>query len=461
MYKQMIPRCCNILVKYFSKQNYSSIIKCEQIKNDGIFLNDKYGSFRYESIISMSFNLRNKLLTDTNFKPGNKVAILCSNNYTYLVSLLGIWLANGIPVPLNKHFSASYLEYFINDSKAKLIIKSYDHIDFIRVNRIQKNSLFKIPILKLNESEFFMSTNATNSNESFESMIKMINFKNDNKNDALIIYTSGSSGPAKGVQFSFSNLIYYMQTLMESWKMNSNDCILHVTPLNHVHGLIYSLMLPFFVGAQVVMLPSKSADSFERNVWLKLVDTSNHINILSAVPSLYTRLIDFYKKDDKFREQYRRDDLNNIIKSKMRIMATGSAPLNTKIFNNWYNLTGFKLIERYGLTEAGVCLANSCDETISKRIPGYAGRPFGQMKIRLSEINDQYECTGKVLMESDAKKDTFYVDNLKYKSISGELQVSGPMLFKGYLNNDDKTKEAFTADGWFKTGLFYFLYNLN
>ena len=44
----------------------------------------------------------------------------------------------------------------------------------------------------------------------------------------------------------------------------------------------------------------------------------------------------------------------------------------------------------------------------------YAGRPFGQMKIRLSEINDQYECTGKVLMESDAKKDTFYVDNLKY-----------------------------------------------
>jgi malonyl-CoA/methylmalonyl-CoA synthetase len=135
-------------------------------------------------------------------------------------------------------------------------------------------------------------------------------------------------------------------------------------------------------------------------------------------------------------------------------MASGSAPLNSKLFNNWFNLTGFRLVERYGLTEAGVCLSNSCDETLRKRIAGHVGRPFGELKVRIAELNDQHMSTGRVLIESDSEKDVLLVDNLKTKSISGELQIKGPMVFKGYQNAPEETKDAFTSDGWLKTGIF-------
>ena len=172
------------------------------------------------------------------------------------------------------------------------------------------------------------------------------------------------------------------------------------------------------------------------------------------MPSIYAKLIDFYKKDANFKVTYRKDKLNSVLQSKMKIIASGSAPLNSKLFNNWFNLTGFKLVERYGLTEAGVCLTNSCDETHRKRIAGYVGRPFGDIKVRIVELNDHYTQTGRILIESDSEKDVFLIDNLKTKSISGELHIKGPMVFKSYLNLPEQTSDAFTSDGWLKTGKF-------
>lgn len=439
-------------IKYFYR--YSSLLTNQQINNDKIFLNDNYGSFRYESLISMSFNLQKQIQNEKNFKPGDKIAILCSNNYTYLISLLAIWLANGIPVPLNKTFTTNSLEYYLNDSHTKLVIKSLDHIDYAKQQK-QKSRIhnlsdkLSIPILNLNESEFYIQNTSLSNPISVDSILREINFDKNNHNDALLLYTSGSNGLAKGVQLTFSNLISFMETLIHSWNINSNDCFLNVLPLNHVHGLVYSLMLPFFVGAQVDMMPKFDP----KHVWNKLVDESNQINILTAVPNIYAKLIEFYKHDDHFKVLFRKEKLNSIICAKMRILASASAPLNTKIFNNWFNLTGCRLIERYGLTEVGVCLANSLDDLNSKKIAGLVGRPYGDVRVRIVELNDKHECTGRVLLESDSKGDQFFVDNLKTKTITGELYVKGPMVFKEYLNRQKRTSDAFTTDGWFKTGI--------
>lgn len=183
------------------------------------------------------------------------------------------------------------------------------------------------------------------------------------------------------------------------------------------------------------------------------MDQSNNVNIFTAVPSVYAKLIDFYKNDANFKVAYRKDKLHSVFESKMKIMSSGSAPLNSKLFNNWFNLTGFRLVERYGLTEAGVCLSNSYDETRRKRIAGHVGRPFGDLKVRIVELNDQHMPTGRVLIESDSERDVFLVDNLKTKSISGELHIKGPMVFKGYLNLPEQTSDSFTSDGWLKTGI--------
>lgn len=421
------------------------------IQNNKIFLFDKYGSFRYESLISMSLNLKHQI--EAEIKHGDKVAILCSNNYTYLISILAVWLANGVPIPMNKNLSASFIENCLTDSKTSLVIKSLDDFGYFKSLKTKSPieelaGKLNIPLLKLNESDFYIQNIQCEKPISFQFILDTLNFTKSNENDSLVMYTSGSCGSAKGVLFTFSNLISYMETLIHCWKISSSDCFLNMLPLNHVHGLVYSLLLPFFIGAQVDLMPSFDP----KHAWFKLVDQSNSINVLTAVPTVYARLIEFYKQDEHFKIAYRKERLKETISTKMRIIASASAPLNTKTFNNWFNLTGVRLIERYGQTEAGICLANSLNDSKTKKIAGHVGRPYGDVRVRLVELNSNYETTDRVLIESDSRKDQLFVDSLNCSVITGEIQVKGPMVFKGYLNNPTLNSETFTHDGWFKSG---------
>jgi acyl-CoA synthetase (AMP-forming)/AMP-acid ligase II len=82
-----------------------------------------------------------------------------------------------------------------------------------------------------------------------------------------------------GVILTYSNLVSQIESLIDCWKLGSSDCVLNVLPLNHVHGLIYSLLAPFIVGAQVHLLPKFDAET----TWHKLIDQNNSINIITAV----------------------------------------------------------------------------------------------------------------------------------------------------------------------------------
>ena len=92
--------------------------------NSKLSLRDKYKEFTFEEIHRLSKKLSEDLCSNLNRSDlkGEKIAVLCANNYTYLISLLGIWMANGVPLGLNKLYPNHLLEYFINDSKCKLII---------------------------------------------------------------------------------------------------------------------------------------------------------------------------------------------------------------------------------------------------------------------------------------------------------------------------------------------------
>ena len=90
--------------------------------NSKLSLRDKYKEFTFEEIHRLSKKLSEDLCSNLNRSDlkGEKIAVLCANNYTYLISLLGIWMANGVPLGLNKLYPNHLLEYFINDSKCKL-----------------------------------------------------------------------------------------------------------------------------------------------------------------------------------------------------------------------------------------------------------------------------------------------------------------------------------------------------
>ena len=133
-----------------------------------------------------------------------------------------------------------------------------------------------------------------------------------------------------------------------------------------------------------------------------------------------------------------------ILNKKMRIIGSGSAANNVKTYNEWFDLTNYKLLERYGMTEIGMAISNPYMESnVFKREAGCVGRPCTNCQVRI--VNND----GHVLIESDETIDNIYSQN---DDIFGELQINGPILFKEYFNKKEQTNLSFTQDGWFKTG---------
>ncbi len=266
-------------------QQKSSILPSSSSTNDKIFLTDSFHQFKFNELVYITHQLKNAILTfnDKQNLNGKKVAIICSYNYSYFVSLLAVWLANGVPVPLNKGVNETILDYLVKDSQASLIIKGEDLIESVQDNTQSDLALGKhiIPVLKINEHEYFNGLNyVPDVMYNPETFFNDIGFSKDNHNEGLVIYTSGSSGSQpKGVVQTFSNIFSRVNGLVNAWQLTSNDCFLTALPLNHGHGLIYSLLAPFYAGSQVQLMHKFDPQT----IWYKLVDTTNPINIMTSV----------------------------------------------------------------------------------------------------------------------------------------------------------------------------------
>ncbi len=171
-----------------------------------------------------------------------------------------------------------------------------------------------------------------------------------------------------------------------------------------------------YVGAICEFLPSFSAETlFE-------VFKKGKVNVFMAVPTIYYKLITYLESTD----QSTQSELKAIM-SKFRLMVCGSAALPVSVMEKWEKLSGHKLLERYGMTEIGMAISNPYK---GNRIAGYVGQPLPGVKVRL--VSETNTVVGK--------------DEL------GEIQVKGPNVFSEYWKNPIATQEAFTEDGWFKTG---------
>jgi malonyl-CoA/methylmalonyl-CoA synthetase len=136
----------------------------------------------------------------------------------------------------------------------------------------------------------------------------------------------------------------------------------------------------------------------------------------------------------------------------MRLVCSGSASLNVKTSKDWERITGYVLLERYGMTEIGLGLSNPYRENETQhRMAGSVGRPCGNTRVRIVEHNEDGLDSKHVLIESDPVNDKIIKLGQDGRYF-GELQIKGDMVFREYLNKPEQTKETFTDDGWFKTG---------
>uniref|UniRef100_H2YMX5 Acyl-CoA synthetase family member 3, mitochondrial n=1 Tax=Ciona savignyi TaxID=51511 RepID=H2YMX5_CIOSA len=348
-----------------------------------------------------------KLLENKTSKlQGERVCILTPNDNRFISCLHAAWLCGAIAVPLSPKHQSTELEYVVKNSRAKVVISTPEF--FTVVEKMQKNIDFDhVKVDDLNE-------NPMNSNDTSETF-PFLPIEHDNK-PSLILYTSGTTGSPKGVLFNHSNLKVQTQSLIKSWEISPSDVLLHVLPLHHIHGLVNGLLTPLSIGAKVVMDPSFHA----RKVWSHLLDenstSKSRVNVFMAVPTIYTKLIQYFDKHNMCPEDTRRKCKD------IRLMVSGSAALPLPVLEKWKEITGHMLLERYGMTEFGMGITNSYRGI---RVPGSVGLPFPHVQAKIAA--------------SDEHGNPHYSRYYTYA------------MFQCYWDNVKATEETF-VDGWFKTG---------
>ena len=229
---------------------------------------------------------------------------------------------------------------------------------------------------------------------------------------AIVVYTSGTTGPPKGAVLPRRAIASNLDALASAWQWTEEDVVVHALPLFHVHGLILGILGPVRRGGTARHLGRFSsaavADAFEDDA-----------TVFFAVPTTYHRLGEDMEDDPRVAKALGR----------ARLLVSGSAALPAVDHERIERLCGQRIVERYGMTET---LMNTSIPAAGERRPGYVGLPLEGVELRL--VDDD----GNTLQTSD--DETF-----------GEIAVRGPNLFLEYLNRPDATAET-VRDGWFHTG---------
>ena len=215
----------------------------------------------------------------------------------------------------------------------------------------------------------------------------------------LLIYTSGTTGKPKGALLTHANCFWTNLSFDLTTGVHQDDVVLQVLPQFHVGGWNVQSLLAWWKGATVVL-----ERQFEAERVLRLIQ-EKRVTTLMGVPAIYL----FLAQHGGFAGA----DL-----SSLRCAVVGGAPMPEALLETWA-ARGTAIVQGYGLTEAAPNVLCLPPEDAVRKL-GYAGKPYLHVDVRLSAEQ--------------------------------ELQVRGPNVFSGYWRNPEATEQAFTADGWLRTG---------
>ena len=267
--------------------------------------------------------------------------------------------------------------YILKDTGASIVIFSEEYKALL------------MPLFNSSEIVFILSTEIGNQKGSLPNV--------NIEREALILYTSGTTGSPKGVVTTHKNIEAQITALTTSWEWNKNDHVLNVLPLHHVHGIINILGCALWSGACCEFLPK-----FNQK---KIFDVfcKGEVTIFMAVPTIYFKLISYYNTLSAPQQ-----NLISIQLNKFRLMVSGSAALPVSVLEQWKKISSHTLLERYGMTEMGMAISNPYN---GQRKPGHIGFPLPEVQIQLADENNTV---------------------IDQEGLPGEIQVKGPNVFKEY-----------------------------
>lgn len=222
---------------------------------------------------------------------------------------------------------------------------------------------------------------------------------------ALVLYTSGTTGPPKGALITRRAIAADLDALADAWQWTPSDTLVHGLPLFHVHGLVLGLLGPLRLGSRLIHTgrPTPGAYAAARGT------------LYFGVPTVWSRIC----ADEPAARALR----------PARLLVSGSAALPVPVFHRLAALAGQPPLERYGMTETLITVSG---RAAGERRPGHVGLPVNGVRTQI--IDDD-----GAIVPPDGES-------------IGELQVRGPTLFSGYLSSGGGPVGQLTEDGWFATG---------
>jgi len=359
---------------------------------------DPKGSYSYEILLKKSKQIAAHLLAEKKDLKESRVAFMLSPGFEYVAVQWAIWQAGGIAVPLCVSYPFPSLKYVLDDTEAEYVISGSAYLDILS------------PVQDSPNIRFFEFSD-------FESAVQDKTLsKVDSNRGAMILYTSGTTNLPKGVLTTHENIESQIGTLVKAWEWSESDHTVGILPLHHVHGIINVLSCALWSGASINFLhPFDAEELFE-------LFEEGKVTVFMAVPTIYFKLISAFESFPIPKQKH----ISEVL-SKFRLMVSGSAALPVSVMEQWHQISGHYLLERYGMTEIGMAISNPYD---GERRAGHIGQALPGVEIRVVDESNHAVPVGE----------------------PGEIQVKGPGVFKEYWGKPEATSKTFTSDGWFKTG---------
>lgn len=336
------------------------------------------------------------LLSRLGIKKGDRVALQLPKGMEFIYLHLAVLSLGAVTVPLNPAYTAREAGYFLTDAGASLFCT-----DGAGADRLRGSGAARVPLLLIDGDYPRLLREAA-------AKASVPACPTGADDPAMICYTSGTTGQPKGAVITHRNLLSNTTALHRVWRWTDRDVLLHVLPLFHVHGLCVALHGSLCAGSTVIMHGRFEA----ARVWRDIA--AQKCTMFMGVPTIYQRLV---------------NESGGLVPdlTSMRVFISGSAPLGEGLFRRFEDLTGFRILERYGMTEAQMIASNPYEP--ERRIPGSVGYPLPGVAVRISGEN------GREAEEGER----------------GEVWVSGENVFQGYWHRPEET--AGCRDGpWFRTG---------
>jgi malonyl-CoA/methylmalonyl-CoA synthetase len=348
---------------------------------------------------------------------GDRVLVQIDKSTDNVALYLACLRVGAVFLPLNTAYTSNEVGYFVDDASPTVVIARPGTLDDLSTSVVSLGTD--------GDRSFAEATDAATP------FVGVVERRPDDL--AAMLYTSGTTGRSKGAMLTHANLESNALALHDIWAFRPGDVLLHTLPIFHVHGLFIALHCAMLSGNEVIFLPKFDV--------AQVIEQLPNATVMMGVPTQYTRLLahqpqlqiradhDASCHDPQEFEESRQDlpEFDAAACASIRLFTSGSAPMTEAVHAEFTARTGHQILERYGMTEAGMITSNPYT---GDRVPGTVGFALPDVELRVCDDDG-----GPIPTDE-----------------TGVVEIRSPGLFAGYWQMPEKTASEHRDGGWFITG---------